>query len=149
MYIRHHFTYCYLFPFSKYWLPAFISLSLPMINIWTHRAILWNWAVVAQTLFYQRLEGSTSISYFDWAVAFLNWQCSVYSATLHLWNQFKNTFSLLFSKCGSPWQISETITITVSSSVLYIFLEFLLFFLHKVCLLLRNIFRFSASLGIH
>lgn len=35
-------------------------MSLPVINFWTHNARLWNQAVVAQTLFYQRLEGSAS-----------------------------------------------------------------------------------------
>lgn len=60
----------------------------------------------------------------------------VYSLSHYIYEINLKTHSfLLFKKFCSPWKMCETIPTTVYSSLLYLFLAFLLFSLHKVYLL--------------
>lgn len=71
-------------------------MSLPVINFWTHRAILWIQAAIAQTLFYQRLEGSTSTVILTDFLPFLVGNV-VYTLPHYIYEiNLKTLFSLLF-----------------------------------------------------
>lgn len=77
-------------------------MSLPVINFWTHNTRLWNRAVVTQTLFYQRLEGSASTVILTKLLPFLVGNI-VYALPHYIYEiNLKTLFSLLFFNLVVP-----------------------------------------------